>query len=112
MDKLTLLALYQDIIEERAIYSPEHGRKVLFSEISHTPILMPSPFNCAHICTKRSYPELKHKRINIVIMTKEEHDMYDNRGTTNDPRFDWVRELRSYLVRKTSEEFNKRKIGY
>lgn len=62
------------------------------SQISDEPLLFFDVWNFAHILPKKNYEKLRLLKENIVLMTREEHKKYDFGSTTNDKRFDWVRE--------------------
>ena len=50
------------------------------SEISGTPLGKFDIFNFAHILSKGSHPKFALKPNNICLMTRDEHDQYDNVG--------------------------------
>lgn len=56
----------------------------------------------AHVCPKGSYPLFRVKTFNIILMTPEEHSLYDHRThiAKTRPEFNWVFEYRQYLTRK------------
>lgn len=68
--KKTLLGFFQAVWATR-----EH-----VSEISGTPLGKFDVWNFAHILSKKAYPKFEEKPENICLMTREEHDRYDNRG--------------------------------
>ena len=71
------------------------------SEVSGEPIRF-APACFAHVLPKGSYPHFKYLDLNIVLMTVEEHNLYDHEThkARQDPRFDWVFLLGDLLRRR------------
>lgn len=97
MSNQSLLSLYTEILGERSFII--EGGLFLLSEVSGEKIYSPTEWNFAHVLSKGRWPELKYNKLNIVIMTKAEHELFDNHTgiARQDPRFEWVFKLREYL---------------
>lgn len=60
----------------------------------------------AHVVPKSTYPSLRLKKRNLVLMTYEEHNLFDNQThlAKQDRRFDWVFRLKEELIREYYDE--------
>lgn len=91
-----LYALYKEIWDE----NPH------ISEISGTPL--PFVFNkamffCfAHVLSRGSHPNMTLVKRNIRLMTLEEHILYDNGSTKDNPDYQWVLLLKEELKRESN----------
>lgn len=68
------------------------NERVHESEISGEMLHEPRTFHFAHILAKGGYPSFRHRKDNIVLMTFEEHQLFDHstHKAKADKRFDWV----------------------
>lgn len=74
-----------------------------YSEVSGKPLGEElNVWMMAHCLPKGSYGLFKFKPFNIILMTPEEHGLYDDRThiAKMRPEFAWVFEYRQYLTRK------------
>lgn len=83
------LALFKQIWEERA-----H-----FSQVTPDQEIYYDPWCFAHVLSKGASPKFKLLRENIVLMTPQQHDVFDNRTdqAKESELFEWVFELRELL---------------
>jgi hypothetical protein len=85
------LLLFRQILIERGPFSQVSGKEI-----------DPGPINFAHVLRKSQYPAARLDPENIIIMTAEEHNIFDNDiwKMEGDPRWDWVVIRRINLLEK------------
>lgn len=95
------LDFFIEIWKERA--DKEDGKR--YSQINPEKEIFFDPQCFAHVCSKGPYPSLKFERENIVLMTPEEHHLYDARTDLAKKifAFDWVFQLKEKLIREYYE---------
>lgn len=76
------------------------------SEVSGELLYRFSPAYFAHVLPKGAYPSYRLKEENIVLMTFEEHQLFDHytHKAKEDKRFNWVFDLREKLRSQYYEE--------
>jgi hypothetical protein len=85
------------------------------SEISGKPLgNYPNAWFFAHCVPKGSCGLFKLKAFNIILMTPEEHNLYDHQTHKAKamPEFNWVFEYRQYLTRKYYAIPNRKLYGH
>jgi len=89
------MAMFKEIWKER-----EH-----FSQITTSVPIFFDHFCFAHVISKGAYPRFKLLKQNIVLMTPQQHDVYDNRTTMARglSAFDWVFELKELFIQLYSD---------
>lgn len=85
------LELFKKIIQDRG-YKSEISDKPLFRE-GHPQF----HWQFAHVLAKGTFKKFKFYEKNIVLMTPEEHYLFDSGSTINLPEYSWVHELRQEL---------------
>lgn len=92
--------LFGEIAKERS----KQGK--VYSQVSGELIENPNEWNFHHVLPKGSYPGFKLEKINIVIITDDEHfDVHNNVSKIKkDPRWKWYFELEQEL----KELYNKK----
>lgn len=74
-----------------------------YSEIDLSPVDMDRAYSYSHIITKASRPDLKLLPINIVIMTYEQHHIWEFQRfkVSDDPAWRWVFQMHKMLKNGT-----------
>ena len=96
--------LFLEIWEERAHVSQISGKHLGDTPRAHY---------FAHILGKGAYPGFRLRKDNIVLMTIEEHSIFDHSGKSkDDSRFDWVHERADRLRQEYNKRFYMTASGY
>ena len=64
-------------------------------------------FVFAHVLSRKAYPEFATYNKNIVFLSLEEHQQFDQGVISNDPRFFWLIELKEIL----KQEYYQKVVG-
>lgn len=83
------LALFKEIWRDRLHISEVSGKPIRFFNVA-----------CfAHVVSKGSRPDLRLNPLNIILLTPQEHDLYDNHTHKLQglPEWGWVFELKLFM---------------
>lgn len=77
------------------------------SEVSGELLYEFSPAYFAHLLSKGAYPGFRLKKENIILMTFEEHQLFDHQThkAKKDKRFDWVFAKKEELKSEYYQEY-------
>jgi len=92
--------VFAEIIAERSI-----GGKT-YSQVNGELIENPNHTNCAHLLSKKMFPEFRTRKDNIVILTFDQHyelDMGLKSKLQKDPKWNWVWEK----IEELKQEYKK-----
>lgn len=87
------------VTKELAVFLEIWNERPHMSEISGRYIREFSPYCFSHVLTKGSHPEMRLNKLNIVIVTPQEHRMWETEGfrLVNIPEWDWKFKLKEFL---------------